>query len=187
MRCACRVGEFGAVSARFVHLRGRGSARRGRGLKAAAGEKGRARVSTLKPIRRKVARAGAVIISGRETKKMSFSAKKIQKTPPEELRRARARLYTVGRAFFACHGRAWARTLRAKWQKPQKRPPRKPPQHLRRRRSLCRLSGERAHRLATATRQDTAHRAAIKTRLAITEADHERAARARRRIASKST
>ena len=45
--------------------------------------------------------------SGGETKKKElFGEKKIQKTPPEELRRARARLYTIGRAFFACHVRA---------------------------------------------------------------------------------
>ena len=58
------------------------------------------------------ARAGAVIISGGGTKKNGFLRKKIQKTPPEELGRARARLYTDGRAFFACHLRARARTLR---------------------------------------------------------------------------
>ena len=61
-----------------------GVARRGRGLKAAAGEKGRTRVSTLKPIRRKVARAGAVIISGRQTKKKElFGEKNIKKRPPK--------------------------------------------------------------------------------------------------------
>ena len=165
-----------------------GVARRGRGLKAAAGEKGRARVSTLKPIRQTVGGRARLSFRGGKLKKRSFSAKKNKKTPPEELRRARARLYTVGRAFFACHGRAWARTLRAKWQKPQKRPPRKPPQNLRRRRSLCRLpSASAAGRLATATRKDTAHRAGTKTGLEITTAaDHARAARARRRTASKS-
>ena len=187
------MGEFGAVSARFVHPRGVGVARRGRGLKAAASEKGRARVSTLKPIRLTVARLGAVIILAAQLKKMAFRRKKIQKTPPEELRRARARLYTVGRAFFACHERARARTLRALWQPAQKKPHRKPPQNLRRRRSLCRLpSASAAHHAATATRQviaaaahhaATATRQGTKTRLVIAEVDHARAARARRRTA----
>lgn len=49
---------------------------------------------------------------GRELKKRAFCRKKIQKTPPEYLRRAGARLYTDGRAFFACLSPAWARTLR---------------------------------------------------------------------------
>ena len=84
-------------------------------------------LSTLKPIRLTVARLGAVIILAAQLKKMAFRRKKIQKTPPEELRRARARLYTVGRAFFACHERARARTLRALWQPAQKKPHRKPP------------------------------------------------------------
>lgn len=128
-------------------------AERGRGLKAAAGRKragarlhaqthsaGAGTVSEAHTgAGYAVARAGAVIISGRGTKKMSFPPKKkYKKRPPEELGRARARLYTDGRAFFACQSPAWARTLRAKWQNPRKKPPRKPPQNPRRRRSLRR-------------------------------------------------
>lgn len=109
MCCVCRVGEFGRVLRAFRQPARVGVARRGRGLKAAAGEKGRARVSTLKPIRRKVARAGAVIISGRETKKMSFSAKKNTKNAPRRIKtRARAFIYRRARVFCLPSARAGA-------------------------------------------------------------------------------
>lgn len=155
-------GRFGRVSstragwscaARARLESGGGRKRAGARLAAQTHSAGACAVAELARARVMLLRgAGAVIISGGETKKMSFPPKKIQKTPPEELGRGRARLYTVGRAFFACHGRAWARTLRALWQPAQKKPPRKPPQHLRRRRSLCRLpSASAAGRLATAT------------------------------------
>lgn len=197
MRCICRVGEFwrfGRVSSTRAGWSCAARARlEGGGGRKRAGARLHAQTHSAggcAGARYAVARLGAVIILRQNLKKMAFRRKKYKKTPPEELRRARARLYTDGRAFFACHGRAWARTLRASWQPAQKKPPRKPPQNLRRRRSLCRLpSASAAGRLATVATAPRARQkpvGATKMRLVITEADHARAARARRRTASKS-
>lgn len=123
MRCVCRVGEFGAVAARFVHPRGlalRGRSRsggyapraeRGRGLKAATGRKrAGARLhaqthSAHTGAGYAVARAGAVIISGRETKKKGLFAEKNTKNAPRRIR-TRARAFI--RVFCLPYGRAGA-------------------------------------------------------------------------------
>ena len=103
MLCVYRVGSF---AARCVHPRGVGVARRGRGLKAAAGEKGRTRVLPLERIRRvagagyAVARLGAVIILAAKSKKNGFSAKKNTKNAPRRIKtRPRAFIYHRTRVF----------------------------------------------------------------------------------------
>lgn len=136
-----------------------------------------------------VARAGAVIISGRKTKKKGFSPKKNTKKRPRRIRtRPRAFIYRRARVFCLPSAGAGAYIARV-WSTAPQNPPRKPPQNLRRRRSLCRLpSVSAADRLAIAATAPRARRKPVgATATALDTVARALAATARRRAVSKST